>query len=166
MSALEHSEARLNILILDACRTNPFGYARSGERGLARVDAPSGSLVAFSTSPGKAASDGTGVNSPYTEALVEALGVSGLKIEEVFKTVRIKVMTATHNEQTPWESTSLMGDFYPAGQAKPGAGNEERPRPHRSAAAGPQWPCCHCRPECSRPSVQLCLREFPMRGGR
>lgn len=115
MSALEHAEARLNIVVLDACRTNPFGYARSAERGLARVDAPVGSIVAFSTAPGKAAQDGQDGNSPYTAALAAAFGEPGLKIEEVFKKARVAVTAATRGEQTPWESTSLMGDFYPAG---------------------------------------------------
>jgi hypothetical protein len=116
MSALEQSETRLNIIVLDACRTNPFGYARSAQRGLARIDAPSGSIVAFSTAPGKAAQDGENGNSPYTAALAKAFGQAGLKIEDVFKQARVAVTEQTRGEQTPWESTSLMGDFYPAGK--------------------------------------------------
>ncbi len=117
MSMLENTQTRLAIVVLDACRVNPFGYARGGERGLARVDAPSGSLVAFSTAPGKAAQDGPeGGNSVFTAALAEALAEPGLKIEEVFKKVRIAVRAKTKGEQTPWESTSLTGDFYPAGE--------------------------------------------------
>ncbi len=120
MSMLENSETRLAIVVLDACRDNPFGYARGGQRGLARVDAPSGSLVAFSTSPGKVAQDGPEEgNSHYTAALAEAMTEPGLKIEEVFKKVRIAVREKTRNEQTPWESTSLTGDFYPAGENAP-----------------------------------------------
>ncbi|MGO9365826.1 MAG: caspase family protein [Rhodomicrobium sp.] len=117
MSMLENTQTRLAIVVLDACRDNPFGYARGGQRGLARVDAPSGSLVAFSTAPGKAALDGPeGVNSYYTAALAQAMAEPGLKIEEVFKKVRIAVREKTKGEQTPWESTSLTGDFYPAGE--------------------------------------------------
>ncbi len=117
MSMLENTQTRLAIVVLDACRDNPFGYARGGLRGLARVDAPSGSLVAFSTAPGKAALDGPdGVNSYYTAALAQAMADPGLKIEEVFKKVRIAVREKTKGEQTPWESTSLTGDFYPAGE--------------------------------------------------
>ncbi|MGA9765559.1 MAG: caspase family protein, partial [Rhodomicrobium sp.] len=74
-------------------------------------------LVAFSTAPGKAALDGPeGVNSYYTAALAQAMAEPGLKIEEVFKKVRIAVREKTKGEQTPWESTSLTGDFYPAGE--------------------------------------------------
>lgn len=119
MSALDNAQARLNVIVLDACRTNPFGYARSGERGLARVDAPQGSLVAFSTSPGKAATDGEGGSSPYAASLAKGLAEQGVKIEDVFKKVRISVIASTRGEQTPWESTSLTGDFYPAGLAAP-----------------------------------------------
>lgn len=126
MTMLDSNRARLSVVVLDACRNNPFGYSRSADRGLARVDAPSGSLVAFSTSPGKAAKDGTGANSPYTTALAQALGEPGMKIEEVFKKVRIAVQAATGNEQVPWESTSLTGDFYPAG---PGGGGQTATTP-------------------------------------
>ena len=117
MSMLENAETRLAVVVLDACRNNPFGYARGGERGLARVDAPSGSLVAFSTAPGKAALDGPATgNSYYSAALAQAMTEPGLKIEEVFKRVRVAVREQTKGEQTPWESTSLTGDFYPAGK--------------------------------------------------
>jgi uncharacterized protein YecT (DUF1311 family) len=117
MSMLDHAETSVNVIIFDACRINPFGYARGGERGLARVDAPRGSLVAFSTSPGKVAADGKGGNSPYTAALAQAIAEPGARIEDVFKKVRVAVSAATGGEQTPWESTSLTGDFYPAGGA-------------------------------------------------
>ncbi len=89
MSMLENTQTRLAIVVLDACRDNPFGYARGGLRGLARVDAPSGSLVAFSTAPGKAALDGPdGVNSYYTAALAQAMAEPGLKIEGAHRGAR------------------------------------------------------------------------------
>ena len=98
------------------------------------MDAPSGSLVAFSTAPGKAALDGPdGGNSHYTAALAQAMAEPGLKIEEVFKKVRVAVREKTKGEQTPWESTSLTGDFYPAGekpqQAAIGTLQEQAPSP-------------------------------------
>ena len=134
MSMLENTETRLAVVVLDACRNNPFGYARGGSRGLARVDAPSGSLVAFSTSPGKAALDGpAGGNSYYTAALAQAMAEPGLKIEDAFKRVRIAVREQTKGEQTPWESTSLTGDFYPAGKS-------ELPLAKVSAALPPEPP--------------------------
>jgi len=122
MSVLSNTKLQLSVVVLDSCRDNPFAFSRSIERGLARADAPIGSLVAFSTSPGKVAFDGQGDNSYYTAALAKALTEPGLKIEDVFKSVRKSVRAQTHNEQTPWESTSLVDDFYPAGQTV--SGNE------------------------------------------
>lgn len=113
-------EARtgLSIVVLDACRNNPFpAVSRAASRGLARMDAPTGSILAFSTAPGQVALDGTGSNSPYTAALAEAIRQPGVKIEEAFKQVRRSVVEATGREQVPWESSSLIGDFYFAGSA-------------------------------------------------
>ena len=115
MSMLNHAETSVNIVVFDACRDNPFGYSRSGQRGLARVDAPHGSLVAFSTSPGASAEDGKDGHSPYSAALAQTIGEPGMRIEEVFKKVRIAVRDATGGKQTPWETTSLTGEFYAAG---------------------------------------------------
>jgi uncharacterized caspase-like protein len=115
----------LNIVVLDACRDNPFRGFRSASGGLAQMDAPTGSLIAFSTSPGKKAQDGPkGGNSPYAAALAEQLIRPGQTIEDVFKKVRKAVNTATRGNQVPWESTSLVGDFYPAGQAIPKSPDE------------------------------------------
>lgn len=136
MSMLDASRTNLNIVILDACRNNPFPLTRSTDRGLARVDAPSGSLVAFSTAPGKVARDGDkGGNSPYTAALAQALAEPGVKIEDVFKRVRSIVHKASGGEQTPWESSSLIGDFYPAGMPRTAA--EEAVTPATEAVTPP-----------------------------
>lgn len=116
------SGAGLSIIILDACRDNPFrSFTRSHSRGLARMDAPRGSLLSYSTAPGDVAADGGGRNSPFTEALAKAIRTPGLKIEETFKQVRREVLDATGDRQLPWESTSLTGDFYftPGGQSLP-----------------------------------------------
>ena len=116
LSRMEAAGNRLNMVILDACRNNPYaGRVRGGDRGLARMDAPSGSLIAYSAAPGQAAVDGEGENSPYTLALAEALVEPGMKVEEVFKRVRVRVEDETERQgrrQTPWESSSLRGDFY------------------------------------------------------
>ena len=117
MSMLENTQTRLAIVVLDACRDNPFAFSRSAQRGLALVPAPSGTLIAFSTSPGRTAPDGpVGTNSYYTAALVQALAGPGLKIEDAFKKVRVAVHAKTNGTQTPWEHSSLLGDFYPAGE--------------------------------------------------
>ncbi len=120
MQAIGSAGSKLNIVILDACRNSPFRSFRAVTRGLAAIDAPQGTLVAFSTAPGQAARDGAaGANSPYSAALGEMLGQPGLRIEDVFKRVRQRVNQETNGEQTPWESSSLVGDFYPAGGGAP-----------------------------------------------
>ncbi len=113
LARMKKAGNRLNMVILDACRNNPFeGRYRGGSQGLAQMDAPSGSLIAYAAAPSQVAFDGEGENSPYTAALAEALVVPGLKIEDVFKRVRVAVEEATNGEQTPWENSSLRGDFY------------------------------------------------------
>jgi uncharacterized caspase-like protein len=112
MKALESVPSKTRIVILDACRNNPFTtLQKSGGRGLAIVDAPAGSIVAYSTSPGQEALDGTGANSPYTSALVEVMKEPGLQIEQVFKGVRVKVNKNTDGRQVRWESSSLTANF-------------------------------------------------------
>jgi hypothetical protein len=105
----------VNILIVDACRDDPFGRSfRSSSRGLAQMDAPRGTIIAYATSPGKVASDGDPRerNSPYTKHLVKAMQSPNKPIEQVFKEVRRAVQDETKNQQTPWENTSLSGDFF------------------------------------------------------
>lgn len=104
----------LNIVILDACRNNPFVHSyRSGITGLAQPKvAPTGSIVAFSTAPGKVASDGVGDNGLYTQELIKAIRMPGLSIEEVFKVTRRNVALISNKSQIPWENSSLLGDFY------------------------------------------------------
>lgn len=112
LGTLRNSDTAMNIVILDACRNNPFkARSRSGTRGLAKMDAPTGTLLAYSTSPGDVAEDGSGNNSTYTAALARAIKNPGAKVEEVFKKVRVNVMDRTQGRQVPWESSSLVGDF-------------------------------------------------------
>ena len=104
---------RLNFMILDACRNNPFARSfRSATQGLARMDAPRGTLIAYATAPGEVAADGKGQNSPYTQALTEAMKIPGMSVEHMFKRSRLLVMEATRDLQVPWESSSLTGEFY------------------------------------------------------
>lgn len=113
LRAMEFARARVNFVILDACRNNPFARSfRSSARGLARMDSPKGSLIAYATSPGDVAADGTGENSPYTLALTTAM-TDRVPVERMFRDVRNKVMAVTADKQVPWESSSLIGgDFY------------------------------------------------------
>lgn len=113
MAGLADAGNRLNIIVLDACRDNPYkGFSRSAARGLARMDAPTGSLIAFSTAPGQVAADGEGGNSPFTAALADVIATPGLKIEDVFKRTRERVYEKTAKKQVPWETSSIFGDFY------------------------------------------------------
>lgn len=105
--------SHLNIVILDACRNNPFERRfRALGGGLAQMEAPRGSLIAYATAPGSVASDGQGRNGLYTQELLGAISVRGLPIESVFKRVRSNVIQRSGGQQTPWESSSLTGDFY------------------------------------------------------
>jgi caspase domain-containing protein len=112
LSRMDVARNRLNIVILDACRDNPYARSfRSQVRGLASIDAPSGTMIAYATAPGRVARDGAGANGLYTGELLRAMTVPGLRIEDVFKQVRQSVQQQTRGEQVPWESSSLVGDF-------------------------------------------------------
>ncbi len=101
-----------NVMILDACRNNPFARSfRSAQQGLAQMDAPVGTLVAFATAPGSVASDGSGSHGLYTDHLLREMRQPGSKIEEVFKRVRTAVRRDSGGKQVPWEATSLEGDL-------------------------------------------------------
>ncbi|MDO9025183.1 caspase family protein [Zwartia sp.] len=101
------------IIILDACRDDPFGNRyRLDNKGLSQFDAPVGSLLAYSTSPGKVASDGSGANGLYTENLVRELSIPNVRVEDALKRVRLNVRLASNGEQIPWETTSLESDVY------------------------------------------------------
>jgi uncharacterized caspase-like protein len=132
LSVLQNAGNRLNIVVMDACRNNPYKAAtRSSGSGLARMDAPSGTLIAYSTAPGKIAADGRGSNSPYTRALARSITTPGAKVEDIFKTVRVAVMERTNDAQVPWESSSLTGDFFFV---------DEAPEPAPAPLAAPSAP--------------------------
>src|SRR5262247_2475010 len=105
---------------VDACRNNPFSEInKTSGRGLAIVDAPTGSLVSYAAAPGGEAQDGDGLNSPFTAALLKVGQEPGLPIEQALKRVRLAVNDATNRQQTPWESSSLTTEFsfFPTGHA-------------------------------------------------
>ncbi len=109
---MESAGNATNIVILDACRNNPFvARTRSISQGLARLDAPTGSFIAYATAPGDVAYDGSAGNSPFTAALARALPEPGVPIEQMFKQVRLDVLRETEGRQTPWDSSSLVTDF-------------------------------------------------------
>ena len=109
LSAMENAKNRFNILILDACRSNPFGR---GGGGLAPINNAIGVFVAYATAPGKIAEDGAGRNGLFTKYLKRYMNQRGLKIEEVFKSVGKEVQKESNRRQTPWTSSSVYGDFY------------------------------------------------------
>ena len=118
LEAMEGARTRLNFVFLDACRDNPYARSfRSATRGLARLDAPRGTLISYATRPGDVAADGAGSNSPYSKALATAMTTPGLPVTELFIRVRNEVIAATGEKQTPWEEGGLTSQFYFAGRA-------------------------------------------------
>lgn len=110
---LRRCSCKVKIVILDACRNNPFAARGFNDSGLAPVKAPTGTLIAFSTSPGERASDtGFGNNSIYTGALLKHIAHENIPIEEMFKRVRTTVYSLSNKKQISWEHTSLIGDFF------------------------------------------------------
>lgn len=122
LRTMEESQVKVSIVILDACRNNPFARSfRSSARGLAQMNAATGSLIAFATAPGSVAADGAGRNGTYTKHLLASFNHADSDILKVFQRTRAGVVKETGGKQTPWESTSLVGDFH-FRLATPGAG--------------------------------------------
>ncbi len=125
--------AGLNIVVLDACRDNPFKRSfRTGTRGLAQMDAPKGTIIAYATSPGSVASDGSGRNGVFTKHLLDKLKEPGLSIQDVFLEAGLGVMEDTMEAQVPWTSQTPVPRYYLAGKGRvtpvtAGAKGEEAP---------------------------------------
>src|SRR5438477_11283758 len=115
LNTLNSVPSKMRILLLDACRNNPFpAINQTAGHGLALVDTKTGApgtFLSYSTSPGAEAEDGNGADSPYTAALLAVAKEPGLQIEDAFKRARVSVNKATEGRQTPWESSSLTEDF-------------------------------------------------------
>src|SRR6478736_4261537 len=124
LNTLTSVPSRMRILLLDACRNNPFpDIGKTAGGGLAIIDAKIGApntFLSFSTSPGAIAEDGSGADSPYTTALLVAAREPNIPIEETFKHVRVAVNKSTDGRQTPWDSSSLTEDFRFSGTAVAG----------------------------------------------
>jgi hypothetical protein len=128
---MDRARTRFNFIILDACRDNPFASSfKLTSAGLAQMSSPSGTLIAYATSPGSVAADGFGRNGMYTKHILQNIKVPDLPVEIMFKRVREGVERETRKLQTPWDSSSLKGDFTFAG----GSGARG---PAVAAAAGP-----------------------------
>lgn len=115
LAFMEAASSKVNVIVMDACRNNPFerSWHRSANGGgLAMMDAPTGSLIAYATAPGRVASDGEASNGLYTSALLKYMKDPGLNIEQVFKRVRTEVTEKSFGAQVPWETTSLTGDDF------------------------------------------------------
>jgi uncharacterized caspase-like protein len=113
MRQMEGASTRLNLIVLDACRNNPFGgrALRTASRGLAQMTAPDGTLISFATQPGKVASDGADGNSPYTKALAQMIKRPGLGLFDVFNQVGLEVKKQTGGSQQV--NRSRIGGFAP-----------------------------------------------------
>jgi uncharacterized caspase-like protein len=116
---MEASGTKLNVVMLDACRNNPFGGRglRAGSGGLTQMQAPEGTLISYATQPNNVAQDGTDGNSPYSKALAETTRKPGLDIFQSFNRVGVVVKKATGGSQQPWISISpIEGEFFFAGR--------------------------------------------------
>ena len=127
---MDRARTRFNFIILDACRDNPFAASfKTTSQGLAQMSSPSGTLIAYATAPGSVAADGYGRNGIYTKHILQNIRVPDLPVEIMFKRVREGVERETRRLQTPWDSSSLKGDFaFNASSA---------PRTSTAAAPGP-----------------------------
>lgn len=118
LKQMEGSGTRLNMLLLDACRNNPFASrgVRGAQSGLAEMRAPEGTLISYATQPGNVAADGAGRNSPYTAAVVNAIRKPGVDVFQVFNGVGLDVKQATGGDQQPWFASSpVSGNFFFSG---------------------------------------------------
>lgn len=138
---------RTRVVILDACRNNPFGEKLAQSQptrsaglssGLARVYAGVGSFIAYSTQPGNVALDGAGRNSPFTEALLRHMADPGADVHAVMRRVRADVQRATSQQQVPWENSSLIDEMSFAATTPPlQSASPSQPPPGPSASAAP-----------------------------
>jgi hypothetical protein len=121
LGRLDYAKVKTNILILDACRSNPFvkswdksGLSKEGlvKEGLVNIDAPSGTFIGFAASPGKTASDGIRKNGTYTEAILKQIELKNITIDELFNKVNKEVRIQSNGKQIPFKNSSLEDNFY------------------------------------------------------
>jgi uncharacterized caspase-like protein len=159
LRAMQAAQNEMNIVILDACRDNPLRKTRSTVRGLARLDAPSGTFIAYAAAPGQSAEDGlTGANGVFTGELLKAMAFSNLPLEQMFKKVITGVKGATRGAQTPWFEASIQGDFYFHPLAP---GNPETPPVKAEVALVPAPTNVATRPAPSPPVLKVSSAPAP-----
>jgi len=149
LRSMRDAQNDLNIVILDACRDNPLPRTRGIERGLARMNAPNGTFIAYAAAPGQTAEDGSiGANGIFTGEFIKAMAEPGVPLEQMFKRVITGVKADTRGRQQPWSEASVQGDFYFHAVAADGAARV-RPAPAAaplhaapaSSARSPDDPC-------------------------
>ena len=157
LAAMEDAGNELNIVILDACRNNPFRSFRGGPNGLAQMDAPQGALLAYATAPGAYADDGRGENGLYSSKILEHIHTPRLPVEAFFKRVRRSVAQASGGRQIPWESTSLTGDFFFTPTGLEAAKNQDKEAVDPTAGPDPLLPLPEVTSvrEASAPGIRL-----------
>ncbi len=107
------AQSRIALVILDACRDSPFGRGLRGlSGGLAAIDAARGTLISYATAPGGVAADGDSAHGLFTAELLKSMTAPGLEVEQLFRRVRASVVERSQGKQVPWESSSLVGEFY------------------------------------------------------
>jgi formylglycine-generating enzyme required for sulfatase activity len=153
---MEEAKAGVSLVFLDACRDNPFARKfRSASRGLAKVEAASGTLIHYATKPGSVAADGDGLNGTYTEALLAQLGEPGVQVELMLKKVTNRVTQKTSGKQEPWVEGSLRGEFYFIFQGPTTVNVQQAPTDPDSSA----WQAADSLG--TLPAYEAYLREYP-----
>ncbi len=157
LEEMHEARNRTNIFILDACRNNPFKGFRSMNKGLATMDAPKGTFIAYATAPKSVAADGTDRNSPYTKNLMQAIKSKGVPIEQVFKQVSRAVDQETAGKQIPWTASSLQDDFW----FNPGDNFLPVPEPRRATASPGSQPSLDYKERLEKEKQELLARVSP-----
>lgn len=159
MDVLDDAKTRLNLVFLDACRNNPYARSfRSNDRGLARISAPSGTLISYATRPGSVAADGVGRNGLYTGELLAQMAQTQAPIEQVLKRVVTNVKGGSQGKQEPWMEGSIEGDFCFGGCT---SGSAPTAVPARSDAEFEQALWNNIKNIASLDSIDVYLRQYP-----
>jgi hypothetical protein len=164
LRVMENAGSRFNMVFLDACRDNPFErqFRSAGARGLAPIDAPRGTLIAYATAPGKTAADGDGSNGLFTAELLKAMSRPGLGVEEVLKQAGAGVEKASNNRQVPWINSSFRGRFSFFDAPNPQTASKAAPPRERASAEAQEQSAWDAVKGSTAPATyEAFLRRFP-----